>query len=445
MNHLLCVIYSILRNSTCFYDYAVRLSAWENSETLEIQAAEVILGGIHQQLENRVVIAMKIISPIHRLLKLLNQSINLLNKNSTSTDHKSILLTLEHHKQSFDDIQQSVLVAVIHSLVSLSTISLIVTKVCDTSSILYSCIEYFNNFLPVVIKHFGDSSVICQIFIQNHVDILAASIKSYKQSSSPQSQGQTKHVLSNGVATVSNEGMNDFSEHDDTKILSSSAYSNISDKPSKNGDFVRASSEEKLATDGDNIGDGVNDTDTKDVIKSLDNDGTKNNQNFDGKFFVNNVISPALTDLSISTVSSFNSTASRYREEGIQLKSPDGIELANNKDNFQYTFTLGCEFVKLTRQYFWSASIDLSGSEAILFFESSLRSFISILKLFVALREINFLDSCGLKILNLLDAIEISVTKLYGWLDKLRCTIMSNSTLVSLLSLVEICSIISTR
>jgi hypothetical protein len=101
-------------------------------------------------------------------------------------------------------------------------------------------------------------------------------------------------------------------------------------------------------------------------------------------------------------------------------------------------FEIGIEFVKQTKHYYWNVPYNIIGSEAIIFFESAFRSYVTIFQLVVLLNESDFLSQSGLDLMKLLNAISTSLQGFFEWMQKQNSAVMNMQTLVSLRMAIEI-------
>lgn len=143
------------------------------------------------------------------------------------------------------------------------------------------------------------------------------------------------------------------------------------------------------------------------------------------KSFLNLIASSLLTSESIITS---GNTSGASTANGHFLSIAEIHRLA---------YSLGDDILKYVQQNYWAIPYALSGTEALLFYESALGSYVAIFILVVSLSENELLQSYGLDSKKLVNAIATSLSGLLEWMQKLGCMCIHSSTLTSLYSLIE--------
>ena len=149
-------------------------------------------------------------------------------------------------------------------------------------------------------------------------------------------------------------------------------------------------------------------------------------------------------ELLLACISQSKEQTAAVKLASLYLNNPESLDDAipapvNKSSEWSLiAFTLGVDFVKQTKQYYWNVPYSIQGSEAIIFFESAFRSFVTIFQLVVLLDESDFLTSCNLDALKLLNAVSTSLQGFSEWIQKQGSMVFSINTLLSLQTMIEI-------
>lgn len=317
---------------TCYYEYCMRLCSWEQNVIdkggRNAQDCELRLLGIHGQTEARLIAVLPMASALKEIMTMMksmsSETSNFNAKDGTSDDKPKSNGLDPSYYQLIEDTYSTMLTSLIHSLLAFSTISIVIGKVFGMGLKIHICLNYFNEYLPIIRATVGDR-LVYQLFLQAHLDLLLTSLLMANDESPTM---KLSHMIS----------YPNFSS-------TSSPSDNLSSYP---------------------------------ILHS--------------------------------------SKSSEWR---------------------LLAFALGVDFVKQTKHHYWNVPYSIQGSEAIIFFESAFRSYVTIFQLVILLDESDFLSSCNLDALKLLNAISTSLQGFSEWIQKQGCSIYGSHTLLSLQTVIE--------